>query len=54
MLLLLFQVFNKAEVWFSLDGNRYQPDPVKATIAPDHERESARNVTILLKGKPAR
>ncbi|XP_066256010.1 discoidin domain-containing receptor 2-like isoform X2 [Euwallacea similis] len=48
------QVFSKAEIWFSLDGSRYHMDPIKATIAPDHARESARNVTILLKGRPAR
>ncbi|XP_066148474.1 discoidin domain-containing receptor 2-like isoform X3 [Euwallacea fornicatus] len=48
------QVFSKAEIWFGLDGSRYHIDPIKATIAPDHERESARNVTILLKGRQAR
>ncbi|XP_019760683.2 epithelial discoidin domain-containing receptor 1 isoform X2 [Dendroctonus ponderosae] len=48
------QVFSKAEVWFSLDGNRYQPNPIKVEIASDRTRESARNVTIILKNKPAR
>ncbi|XP_050311862.1 discoidin domain-containing receptor tyrosine kinase B-like isoform X2 [Anthonomus grandis grandis] len=48
------QLFGKAEIWFSLDGIRYQPDPVITTIEPDRTHEAARNVTIALKGKPAR
>ncbi|XP_060519613.1 discoidin domain-containing receptor tyrosine kinase B-like [Cylas formicarius] len=48
------EVFSQAEVWFSLDGTRYQPDPARVPILPDRARENARNITIRLKGRPAR
>ncbi|KAL1516512.1 hypothetical protein ABEB36_000421 [Hypothenemus hampei] len=48
------QVFSTAEFWFSLDGDRFQSKSVKAEIAEDRERQSARNITILLEGRVAR
>ncbi|XP_074028100.1 discoidin domain-containing receptor 2 isoform X2 [Leptinotarsa decemlineata] len=48
------QVFAEAEVWLSLDGDRYQPKSIRAIIPPDRMRESARNITIRLRGRLAR
>ncbi|XP_056630665.1 discoidin domain-containing receptor 2-like [Diorhabda sublineata] len=48
------QIFSSAEVWFSLNGERYQSAGVRAIIPPDRMRETARNVTIKLRGRPAR
>lgn len=39
------------EVWFSLDGERFQPIPIKEEIPADRTRESARNVTVQLRGR---
>ncbi|XP_008199917.2 epithelial discoidin domain-containing receptor 1 [Tribolium castaneum] len=48
------QVFSQAEIWFSLDGDRYQPNPIRATVPADRARESARNITVQLRGRPAK
>ncbi|CAH1101155.1 unnamed protein product [Psylliodes chrysocephalus] len=48
------EIFSSAEIWFSLDGERYQSAGVRAIIPADRMRESARNVTIKLRGRPAR
>ncbi|CAH0546092.1 unnamed protein product [Brassicogethes aeneus] len=48
------QIFTLCEVWFSLDGERYQPSPVIAVIPVDRTRESARNITVQLRGRPAK
>ncbi|KAK6627663.1 hypothetical protein RUM44_010142 [Polyplax serrata] len=45
------QVFSSAMVFFSLDGVRYQPTPVRMTMEPDLSRESARNVSIPLENR---
>ncbi|EEB18066.1 discoidin domain receptor, putative [Pediculus humanus corporis] len=45
------QVFSSALVYFSLDGSRYQPTPVKINMASDLSRESARNVSIPLENR---
>ncbi|XP_018576319.1 epithelial discoidin domain-containing receptor 1-like, partial [Anoplophora glabripennis] len=48
------QVFSLAEIWFSLDGERYQSNPIRTVIPADRMRESARNITIQLRGRPAK
>ncbi|KAK9873618.1 hypothetical protein WA026_023297 [Henosepilachna vigintioctopunctata] len=48
------QVFSQAEILFSLDGERYQASSVHAMIPIDLTRESARNITIKLHGRPAK
>ncbi|XP_045464943.1 discoidin domain-containing receptor tyrosine kinase B-like [Harmonia axyridis] len=48
------QIFNQAEILFSIDGERYQASTVHAMIPVDLTRESARNITIKLHGKPAK
>lgn len=52
--LITFQIFNQAEILFSIDGERYQASTVHAMIPVDLTRESARNITIKLHGKPAK
>jgi hypothetical protein len=47
-------VFSQAEIWFSLDGDRYQPNPIRETVPADRARESARNITVQLRGRPAK
>lgn len=46
-----FQIFTRVEIWFSLDGERFQPNPIREDIVPDRSRESARNVTVQLRGR---
>ncbi|XP_068082067.1 discoidin domain-containing receptor 2 [Anabrus simplex] len=48
------QVFSEALVFFSLDGKRYQPIPLRYTPAVDRNSEAARNITIPLQGRVAR
>lgn len=45
-----FQVFSKAHVYFSINGEKYKSTTVIANIPADKIHESARNVTILLHG----
>lgn len=45
------QIFTRVEIWFSLDGERFQPNPIREDIVPDRSRESARNVTVQLRGR---
>ncbi|XP_003702398.2 discoidin domain-containing receptor 2 isoform X1 [Megachile rotundata] len=40
------QVFSKADVWFSLDGETYEEDPLSYSYIPDIVLENARNVSI--------
>lgn len=43
-----------AEVWFSLDGERFQRIPVRVALPSDRSRESSRNVTVSLRSRSAR
>lgn len=47
----MFQIFSRVEIWFSLDGERYQSTPIVEEILADLNRESARNVTVKLRGR---
>ncbi|KZC08448.1 Discoidin domain-containing receptor 2 [Dufourea novaeangliae] len=40
------QVFSKADVWFSLDGEIYEEEPLSYSYIPDIVLENARNVSI--------
>ncbi|XP_020282480.1 discoidin domain-containing receptor 2-like isoform X2 [Pseudomyrmex gracilis] len=40
------QVFSKAEIWFSTDGETYEDEPVLYSYIPDLLLENARNVSI--------
>lgn len=51
---LLLQAFSQVELWFSLDGDRYQGNSIRAVVPPDRTRESARNITVQLFTRPAR
>lgn len=54
MRVILFQIFSVAEVWFSLDGERFQQTPIRSVLPLDRSRESARNVTVQLRNRSAR
>lgn len=47
----LRQVFSKADIWFSLDGETYEDEPLPYSYMPDVVLENARNVTIVLHGR---
>lgn len=40
------QVFSKADIWFSLDGDTYEEEPLSYSYIPDIVLENARNVSI--------
>ncbi|XP_066592503.1 discoidin domain-containing receptor 2-like [Prorops nasuta] len=46
------QVFSKADIWFSLDGENYEEEPLSYSYIPDMVLENARNVSIALHGRP--
>lgn len=46
--ILLFQVFSRAEVFFSIGGRQFAPEPVSFSYMPDVIIEHARNVTVKL------
>ncbi|KAK2586843.1 hypothetical protein KPH14_009781 [Odynerus spinipes] len=43
------QVFSKANIWFSPDGEYYEDEPIAYSYIPDIVLENARNVTIGLR-----
>ncbi|XP_029660186.1 discoidin domain-containing receptor 2-like [Formica exsecta] len=45
------QVFSKAAIWFSTDGNTYEDEPLLYSYIPDLVLENARNVSIGLHGR---
>lgn len=45
------QVFSKAEIWFSIDGETYEDDFLPYSYIPDVVLENARNVSIGLHGR---
>ncbi|XP_043505182.1 discoidin domain-containing receptor 2-like [Polistes fuscatus] len=45
------QVFSKADIWFSQDGEYYENEPIAYSYIPDIVLENARNVTIDLRGR---
>ncbi|KAI4489296.1 hypothetical protein M0804_004794 [Polistes exclamans] len=45
------QVFSKADIWFSQDGEYYENEPIAYSYIPDIVLENARNVTIGLRGR---
>lgn len=48
------QVFSKADIWFSTDGETYEDEPVLYSYIPDLVLENARNVSISLHGRRGR
>ncbi|XP_063215521.1 discoidin domain-containing receptor 2-like [Bacillus rossius redtenbacheri] len=48
------QVFSEVLVYFSLNGDRYQPTPLELTPAADVSRDAARNVTVNLQNRVGR
>ncbi|XP_011642060.1 discoidin domain-containing receptor 2-like isoform X1 [Pogonomyrmex barbatus] len=48
------QVFSKAEIWFSTDGEIYEDEPLPYSYIPDVVLENARNVSIGLHGRRGR
>lgn len=44
--IILCQVFSKADVWFSPDGETYEEEPLSYSYIPDIVLENARNVSI--------
>ncbi|XP_025155665.1 discoidin domain-containing receptor tyrosine kinase B isoform X2 [Harpegnathos saltator] len=45
------QVFSKADIWFSTDGETYEDEPLLYSYIPDLVLENARNVSIGLHGR---
>ncbi|XP_043676622.1 discoidin domain-containing receptor 2-like isoform X1 [Vespula pensylvanica] len=45
------QVFSRANIWFSQDGEYYEDEPIAYSYIPDIVLENARNVTIGLRGR---
>jgi len=45
------QVFSKAEIWFSTDGETYEDEFLPYSYIPDDVLENARNVSISLHGR---
>ncbi|XP_032667019.1 discoidin domain-containing receptor tyrosine kinase B-like [Odontomachus brunneus] len=48
------QVFSKADIWFSADGETYEDEPLPYSYIPDLVLENARNVSIGLHGRRGR
>ncbi|XP_014484292.1 PREDICTED: discoidin domain-containing receptor 2-like [Dinoponera quadriceps] len=48
------QVFSRADVWFSTDGESYEDEPLPYSYIPDLVLENARNVSIGLHGRRGR
>ncbi|TGZ50640.1 discoidin domain-containing receptor 2 isoform X1 [Temnothorax longispinosus] len=48
------QVFSKAEIWFSIDGETYEDEFLPYSYIPDVVLENARNVSIGLHGRHGR
>ncbi|XP_071444959.1 discoidin domain-containing receptor 2-like [Hetaerina americana] len=48
------QVFSQALVFFSLEGDRYQPSPLKFEPQQDRSSEAARNISVSLRGRVGR
>lgn len=53
-ILLTWQVFSKADIWFSSDGETYEDGPLLYSYIPDCVLENARNVSIGLHGRRGR
>lgn len=48
---IALQVFSRANIWFSQDGEYYEDEPIAYSYIPDIVLENARNVTIGLRGR---
>lgn len=43
-----------AEAWFSLDGDRFQTNPLRVVLPADRNREAARNISMQLRSRSAK
>lgn len=50
----MLQVFSKADVWFSVDDDTYEEEPLSYSYIPDIVLENARNVSIGLHERQGR